>query len=370
MYALIRTLLFRLDAETSHRLIFALLRVLYHVPGFAGLLRALYARRTPKLPVRLLGIEFTNPVGLAAGLDKNAELIRAFADMGFGWVEAGTVTPRPQAGNPRPRLFRLTDNRAIINRMGFNNAGLPIFLQNLRRHGRPCPVGINIGKNKDTPDAQAIGDYLTGLRAAYNDADYITINISSPNTPGLRALQEEAPLAALLAALKQEQATLAGLHGRYVPIVLKIAPDLADEAIDTIARQLLVHRMDAVIATNTTVERPGLAHEPRARETGGLSGAPLRARATEVIRRLHATLRGEIPIIGVGGVSNAGDAWEKLVAGADLIQLYSAFIYRGPAVVHEIVRGLAGRMRTRGAVSLAEAVAKARVENSLPEKRP
>ncbi len=362
MYALIRPLLFRLDAETSHRLIFVLLRVLYSVPGFAGLLRALYARRTPKLPVKLLGIEFANPVGLAAGLDKNAELIRAFADMGFGWVEAGTVTPRPQPGNPRPRLFRLTDDRAIINRMGFNNAGLAVFLHNLRGHGHPCPVGINIGKNKDTPDAQAIDDYLAGLRAAYGDADYITINISSPNTPGLRALQEEAPLAALLAALKQEQTALASRHDRYVPIALKIAPDLADEAVDTIARQLLAHRLDAVIATNTTVERPGLAHAPQARETGGLSGAPLRPRATEVIRRLRATLQGKIPIIGVGGVGNADEAWEKLVAGADLIQLYSAFIYRGPVVVREIVRGLAARTRTQGAASLAEAVARARAE--------
>jgi len=362
VYALIRPLLFRLDPETSHRLIFILLRILYRFPGFGGLMRTFNANRTPKLPVKLFGIEFTNPVGLAAGLDKNAELIGAFADMGFGWVEAGTVTPRPQPGNPRPRLFRLTDNRALINRMGFNNAGLSVFIHNLRGHDRPCPVGVNVGKNKDTPDTNAIDDYLTSLRATYTYAGYIAINISSPNTPGLRALQEEAPLAALLAALKQEQAALASLHGRYLPIALKIAPDLADEAIDTIARLLLAHRMDAVIATNTTVERPGLAHEPRAREAGGLSGAPLRARATEVIRRLHATLQGKVPIIGVGGVSNAEDAWEKLVAGADLIQIYSAFIYRGPAVVREIVQGLAKKVHAQGAKSLAEAVARARAE--------
>ncbi|MDH4133192.1 MAG: quinone-dependent dihydroorotate dehydrogenase [Gammaproteobacteria bacterium] len=362
MYALIRPLLFRLDPETSHRLTFLLLRFLYRLPGFAVLLRKLNAGRTPRLPVTVFGIEFANPVGLAAGLDKNAELIPALAAMGFGWVEAGTVTPRPQSGNPRPRLFRLEDDRAIINRMGFNNAGLTAFLHNLRGHERSCPVGINLGKNKDTPEANAVDDYLIGLRAAYAYADYITINISSPNTPGLRSLQEEAPLAALLGAIKQEQTALAGLHGRYVPIALKIAPDLADEAIDTIARLLLAHKMDAVIATNTTVERPGLAHEPRARETGGLSGAPLRSRATEVIHRLYVMLQGRIPIIGVGGIGTAAEAWEKLVAGADLLQLYSAFIYRGPAVVREIVQGLAAKTIALGATSLAEAVALARTQ--------
>lgn len=360
MYSLIRRLLFALDAERSHDLTLAMLRAAYRVPGARALARGCYAGRTPSLPVEVMGLRFPNPLGLAAGLDKDARCLAPLLDFGFGFLELGTVTPRPQPGNPRPRLFRLARHAAIINRMGFNSSGLDVFLANLAAQPRRGLIGINLGKNKLTPDAQAIDDYLAGLRAVYAHADYVTLNISSPNTPGLRALQDEAPLAALLAALKQEQRRLAQSHGRQVPIALKIAPDLDDNGVDAIARLLVEHHMDAVIATNTTISRPGLEQEPLARESGGLSGAPLRAASTQVIRRLHATLQGRIPIIGVGGIGNADDAWEKLVAGADLLQLYTAFIYRGPGVVGEIVRGLAAKVRTQGATSLADALRRAR----------
>ena len=360
MYSLIRPLLFALDAERSHDLTLGLLRAACRVPGARALLRQCYAERTPSLPVDVMGLRFPNPVGLAAGLDKEARCLAPLHDFGFGFLELGTVTPQPQPGNPKPRLFRLTRHAAIINRMGFNSSGLAVFLANLAAQPRRGLIGINLGKNKLTPDAQAVDDYLTGLRAVYAHADYLTLNISSPNTPGLRTLQDEVPLAALLAALKNEQTILTRAHGRHVPIALKIAPDLDDNGVDAIARLLLEHNMDAVIATNTTIARPGLEHEPQAREAGGLSGHPLRALSTHVICRLYATLQGRIPIIGVGGISNADDAWEKLVAGANLVQLYTAFIYRGPGVVSEIVRGLAEKVRAHGAANLAEALRRAR----------
>ena len=360
VYSLIRPLLFALDAERSHNLTLGLLQAAYRIPGAHALVRRGYASRTPSLPVDIMGLRFPNPVGLAAGLDKEAHCLAPLHDFGFGFVELGTVTPLPQPGNPRPRLFRLARHAAIINRMGFNSAGLSAFLENLAAQPRRGVIGINLGKNKLTPDALAIDDYLTGLRAVYAHADYVTLNISSPNTPGLRALQDEAPLDALLGALKREQRQLAQTHGRLVPIALKIAPDLDDTGIDAIARLLLAHHMDAVIATNTTITRPGLEQEPRAHEAGGLSGRPLRALSTQVIRRLHASLQGRIPIIGVGGVGNADDAWEKLVAGADLIQLYTAFIYRGPGIVSEIVRGLAEKVRAYDTTSLSDALRRAR----------
>ena len=356
MYPLIRPLLFALDPERSHDLTLGLLRL----PGATAALHRLYGAQVPPLPVEIMGLRFPNPLGLAAGLDKDACAVAPLAAMGFGFLELGTVTPRPQAGNPRPRLFRLPARQAMINRMGFNSAGLDQFLANLGRGPRPGIVGINLGKNKDTPADEAVDDYVRGLRAVYAHADYVTVNVSSPNTPGLRDLQGEAVLGTLLAALKAEQTTLASHHGRHVPIALKIAPDLADDAIDAIARLLLHHRLDAVVATNTTVTRPGLEAEPQARESGGLSGAPLRTRSTEVIRRLHATLGGRLPIIGAGGVFSAEDAWEKLVAGADLVQIYSALIYRGPGIVRSIVAGLADKMRERQSASLAAAVAAAR----------
>lgn len=359
-YRLLRPVLFRFDPETIHHLTLRALHGLYALPGGGALARAVLRPHVPPLPVRLMGIDFANPVGLAAGLDKNAQCAPALADLGFGFLELGTVTPRPQPGNPRPRLFRLERHHAIVNRMGFNNVGVAQFLNNLARGGRPCPIGVNIGKNKDTPNAQAVDDYLAALRAVYPHADYVAVNISSPNTPGLRALQEGGQLERLLAALKTEQERLRSAHGCYVPIALKIAPDLDDEQIAEIARLLIAHAFDAVIATNTTVARPGLEGEPLAREPGGLSGRPLKALSTAVIGKLYAHLRGRVPIIGVGGIESAEDAWEKLVAGAEAVQIYSALIYEGPAVIAHIVTGLAERVRASGCATLAEALARAR----------
>lgn len=358
MYDLVRPLLFLLDPETGHRLALAALST----PGVPGVLRALYGRRVPALPVETMGLRFSNPVGLAAGLDKDAECLAGLAALGFGFLELGTVTPRPQPGNPPPRLFRLPRARALVNRLGFPSAGLETFVARLQRAGRPpCVLGVNLGKNRDTPNDQAAADYTAGLRAVYPHADYVAINVSSPNTPGLRTLQEGQALAQLLAALKAEQTALAAQHGRYVPLALKIAPDLDDHQIAEIAELVRAYRLDAIIATNTTLDRPaGLARESPANEAGGLSGAPLAPRSTEVIRRLFAHLDGEIPIIGVGGIMNAEDAWEKLLAGATLVQVYTGLIYEGPSLVGEIVRGLESKCRALGAATLAEAVAKAR----------
>jgi len=359
-YRLLRPLLFRLPAETSHRLIFTLLGFFYRLPGAGALVRTLFVRRLPALPISVMGLHFSNPVGLAAGMDKNAEHIRPLSDFGFGFIEVGTVTPRPQPGNPGPRMFRLTRHAAIINRMGFNNVGVYRMITNLVRQGKPCPVGINIGKNRDTPVERAVEDYLSALQAVYGHADYVAVNISSPNTAGLRELQNEEHLDALLRALKAEQASLAEKHGRYVPIALKIAPDLDDSQIAAIASRVLEHRFDAVIATNTTVTRPGLAEEPLAAQTGGLSGRPIKLLSTEIIRKLYTQLQGNVPIMGVGGIENADDAWEKLVAGADLIQVYTGFIYDGPCIVQAIMSGLAERLHASGGNNLTEAVAHAR----------
>jgi len=359
MYKLLRPLLFALDPETSHALSFGLLRGAYRVPGLAQLTHACVAQKIPPLPVEVMGLRFPNPLGLAAGLDKNAEYLQPLADFGFGWLELGTVTPRPQPGNPRPRLFRFPEQAAIINRMGFNNAGVEAFLANLRAQPRPCLLGINIGKNRDTPAERAIADYLTMLRAVYAYADYVAVNISSPNTPGLRALQEGEALEPLLAALKREQAVLAGRHGRRVPLALKIAPDLDDAQIGVIAQLVEQHGFEAVIATNTTLTRPGLP-AALAVESGGLSGRPLKDLSTAVIRKLYACLQGRVPIVGVGGVGSAQDAWEKLAAGADLVQIYSALIFQGPGVAHSIVAGLAERVRAAGKPGLREALAQTR----------
>jgi len=364
LYRLLRPLIFRLPAETSHRLTFSLLRLFYRLPGAGVLTRSLFARHPAALPVTVMGLDFSNPVGLAAGLDKNAEYVQPLSDFGFGFLELGTVTPRPQPGNPKPRMFRLPRQAALINRMGFNNVGAGKFLVNLAAQGKPCPLGVNIGKNRDTPLEQAADDYLAVLNAVYRLADYVAVNISSPNTAGLRDLQEEENLEALLRALKNEQAALAEKHGRYVPIALKIAPDLDDARIDAIARLVQEHKFDAVIATNTTITRPGLADDPPARQSGGLSGRPLKAPATEVIRKLYGRLQGAVPIIGVGGIENTEDAWEKLVAGADLVQIYTALIYEGPCVVQAIARGLAERVRASGCATLAQAVAQARREKT------
>lgn len=330
MYPLVRSALFRLDAETAHDLALAALARL-------GDGTRLLAGAVPRRPRVVMGIEFPNPVGLAAGLDKNGVAIAGLAALGFGFIEIGTVTPRPQPGNPRPRLFRLPQAEALINRFGFNNRGVDHLVGQVRTAGYRGVLGINIGKNKDTPNEHALDDYLACLRKVYAHAGYVTVNISSPNTPGLRDLQYGESLDQLLMALKAEQARLADRHGGYVPLALKIAPDLADADIPVIAEALARAGIDAVIATNTTLDRRAVAGLPHADETGGLSGAPLVTRSTEVIRRLATALDGRLPIIGVGGILSGADARAKIDAGASLVQFYTGLIYRGPALIREAV---------------------------------
>jgi dihydroorotate dehydrogenase len=336
LYELARPLLFHMDPETAHGLALPSFRLLHRLglPGLPG--RALAGRR-----VRTMGLEFPNPVGLAAGLDKDGEFVDALAAFGFGFLEVGTVTPRPQPGNPRPRMFRIVEREAIINRMGFNSAGVAQVAKNLQRARYDGILGVNIGKNFDTPNERAAEDYVACLEQVYPLASYVTVNISSPNTRGLRQLQQADELGALLATLAQTRDRLARSHQRRVPLAVKIAPDLDDEEIAAIARALVDHGIDAAIATNTTVSRKGVEGLPHADEAGGLSGAPLRPLATAAIRRLGAALKGRLPIIGVGGIMSAADAREKLDAGASLVQVYTGLVYRGPELVHEVVAGLA-----------------------------
>ena len=340
LYRAMRPFLFGLDPELAHRLSLASLDALHRL----GLSR-LVTGAAPKLPVRAMGLEFPNPVGLAPGLDKNGEHIDALASLGFGYLEIGCVTPRPQPGNPRPRLFRLPEAEAIINRMGFNNAGADRVVENIRRSRYRGILGINIGKNFDTPIERAAEDYVACLRKVYPVAGFVTANISSPNTKDLRSLQGGGELDALLEAIMRERDALARTHGRSVPLAVKIAPDLDDAAIEALAGRLLAHRVDAVIATNTTVSRQGVEHLPHGREQGGLSGAPLKSRSTTVIAALERVLKGRLPIVGVGGIASTADAREKLDAGATLVQLYTALLYRGPEVVGRIVRGLAAEAK-------------------------
>ena len=335
-YSLIRPLLFRLNPEWAHHLTLSGIR-LAHSAG----LSILYAHAQVNDPVDLFGLRFTNRVGLAAGLDKNGEAIDALAAMGFGFVEVGTVTPRAQPGNPAPRMFRLPQAQALINRMGFNNDGLDAFLRNVRRSHRPVPIGLNIGKNASTPLEQALDDYRLGLQGVYAHADYVSVNISSPNTRNLRQLQSDTALHALLKGLTDERERLRQQHGKTVPMLLKIAPDLEQGDIDMIADQLQEHGMDGVIATNTTVSRDAVAGLAHAEELGGLSGAPVRTASSRVISRLRQRLGRSFPIIGVGGILRAEDAVEKLHAGADLVQLYTGLIYRGPGLVRECALALA-----------------------------
>ena len=328
-YSLARPLLFALDAEAAHELTIAGLH------RFGCLLPEPPAPRGA--PIRVMGLDFPNRVGLAAGLDKNGEAIDGLAKLGFGFLEIGTVTPRPQPGNPKPRLFRLPEQRAIINRMGFNNHGVAALLGNVRAAKYQGILGINIGKNADTPIERAADDYLACLDQVYALASYVTVNISSPNTKNLRQLQGGDELDALLGALKARQAQLADKHGRYVPLALKIAPDLDAEQIAQIAAALRRHRIDAVIATNTTLGREGVEASPHAKETGGLSGAPLFEKSTAVVAALAQALAGELPIIAAGGILDGEKARAKLAAGAALVQIYSGLIYRGPELVRECV---------------------------------
>jgi dihydroorotate dehydrogenase len=328
-YCLLKPFVFALDPETAHELAIAGMRTVGTLMPGGGPL--------PATPTRVMGIDFPNRIGLAAGLDKNGECIDALSAWGFGFLEIGTVTPRPQPGNPKPRMFRLPKVEGIINRMGFNNHGIDALIGNVKAARYMGVLGINIGKNADTPIERAADDYLIGLEKAYAHASYVTVNISSPNTKNLRALQGESELDALLGALKARQAGLAQQHGRHVPLALKIAPDLDDAQIANIADALRRHRIEAVIATNTTLDRAKVAGQPHAEETGGLSGAPLFEASTAVVRKLATALAGEVPIIAVGGVMDGTKAKAKLDAGAQLVQVYSGLIYRGPELVKDCV---------------------------------
>ena len=339
MYSLIRPLLFCLEPEAAHRLTFGALRTFDRL----GLVPA-----APPAPAEcartVMGIRFPNPVGLAAGLDKNGECIDSLARLGFGFIEVGTVTPRPQPGNPRPRMFRLPAAQAVINRLGFNNEGADRLVENVVRARYRGVLCINIGKNADTPLERAADDYVTCLRKVHPVASYVTVNISSPNTENLRRLQVASALDALLSALKTESRALAARHGKTVPLAVKVAPDLEPSQVEAIAASLLRHAIDAVIATNTTVTREGVAGLPHEHETGGLSGAPLATRATAVVRQLAQALGGKIPVIGAGGIMSGAGAREKVAAGASLVQVYTGLIYRGPALVLECIEALCARV--------------------------
>ncbi len=339
LYKLTRPLLFSLDAEAAHELTLAALQR-GHDLGIASWI----APRVDPLPVSVMGLQFSNPVGLAAGLDKTAAHIDALGSLGFGFIEAGTVTPRPQPGNPKPRMFRLTRSQALINRLGFNNEGADQFVANVHRQrtfrDRGGIVGLNIGKNADTPIEHALEDYRTCLRRVYDDADYVAVNVSSPNTKELRSLQSARQLDGLLTGLTEERKRLEDRHDKRVPIAVKIAPDLSDSSIPQIADQLVEHQMDAVIATNTTIERGNVSGLKYANELGGLSGRPLTERATQVVHLLARHLQGALPIIGVGGIMSGSDAVEKIRAGASLVQLYTGFIYSGPDLVAECVEAI------------------------------
>ncbi|MDD1611546.1 MAG: quinone-dependent dihydroorotate dehydrogenase [Methylococcaceae bacterium] len=335
LYPLLRPLLFKLNPETAHGVTLKLL----DLASASGVSRLLYPEVRTEA-VEVMGLTFKNPVGLAAGLDKNGDHIDALAALGFGFIEIGTVTPRPQPGNPQPRLFRLPEHQAIINRMGFNNLGVDHLIEQVRQADYQGILGINIGKNFDTPIEQAVDDYLTGFRKVYPSASYVTINISSPNTKNLRQLQQGEELKTLLSVLKEEQFKLAEKHLRYVPVVVKIAPDLNDEEIVQIARLLVGFAIDGVIATNTTLDRNSIAGHPLASEAGGLSGAPVREKSTHVVSVLASELNGRCPIIAAGGILSAEDAAEKIAAGARLVQIYSGLIYQGPQLIAECVHRL------------------------------
>ncbi|HEX7349288.1 MAG TPA: quinone-dependent dihydroorotate dehydrogenase [Rhodanobacteraceae bacterium] len=343
MYPQLRPLLFMLEAEAAHGLtLYAL-----DVAERSNLMRLVAQPPPADLPVRAFGIDFPNPVGLAAGLDKNGAHIDALGALGFGFIEVGTVTPRPQPGNPKPRLFRLPEHEAIINRMGFNNAGVDALARNVEKSHWRGVLGINIGKNKDTPNTDAAKDYLACLERVYPLASYVTVNVSSPNTPGLRELQQGDALRRLVATLVDARERLATQHGARKPLLLKIAPDLDDQQMDAIATTLLDSSIDGLICTNTTIDHAGVAGAMYANEAGGLSGKPLFDAATEVLRGMAARLAGKLPLVGVGGVLSGSDAADKLSAGATLVQIYSGLIYRGPWLVTECVEEI---RRQRGDV--------------------
>ncbi len=334
-YPFVRKALFQLDPERAHEFTFQQLRRITGTP-----FEALVRQKVPAKPVNCMGLTFKNPLGLAAGLDKDGECIDALGAMGFGSIEIGTVTPRPQPGNDKPRLFRLVDAEGLINRMGFNNLGVDNLIENVKKAHYDGVLGINIGKNKDTPVEQGKDDYLICMDKIYPYAGYIAINISSPNTPGLRTLQYGEALDDLLIAIKNKQNDLQKIHQKYVPIAVKIAPDLSEEELIQVADSLVRHNIDGVIATNTTLDRSLVQGMKNCDQTGGLSGRPLQLKSTEIIRRLSQELNGHLPIIGVGGIDSVIAAREKIAAGATLVQIYSGFIFKGPPLIKEIVSNI------------------------------
>ncbi len=334
-YPLVRHFLFKLDPEVVHELTIHQLAWMGGTP-----LEVFFRNKLPSRPIEVMGLKFDNPVGLAAGLDKDGDAIDAFGAMGFGFIEVGTVTPRPQSGNDKPRIFRVIPAQGIINRMGFNNKGVDNLIENVKKSHYKGILGINIGKNKDTPIENGKDDYLICMDKVYDYAGYIAVNISSPNTPNLRQLQYGEAFDDLLNSLKERQKELAEKHKKYVPLAVKIAPDLSPEELKQVAEALLRHKIDGVIATNTTLDREMIHDMPHAAETGGLSGRPLQNKSTEIIRSLHQYLKGQIPIIGVGGIDSAMAAREKIQAGAELVQIYSGFIYNGPDLVKNIVNNI------------------------------
>lgn len=334
-YPLVRHFLFKLDPEVVHELTIHQLAWMGGTP-----LEVFFRNKLPSRPIEVMGLKFDNPVGLAAGLDKDGDAIDAFGAMGFGFIEVGTVTPRPQSGNDKPRIFRVIPAQGIINRMGFNNKGVDNLIENVKKSHYKGILGINIGKNKDTPIENGKDDYLICMDKVYDYAGYIAVNISSPNTPNLRQLQYGEAFDDLLNSLKERQKELAEKHKKYVPLAVKIAPDLSPEELKQVAEALLRYKIDGVIATNTTLDREMIHDMPHAAETGGLSGRPLQNKSTEIIRQLHEYLKGQIPIIGVGGIDSAMAAREKMQAGAELVQIYSGFIYNGPDLVKNIVNNI------------------------------
>ncbi|MBO1271360.1 quinone-dependent dihydroorotate dehydrogenase [Shewanella sp. 4t3-1-2LB] len=338
-YKLAQKVMFQMDPEMAHNFAMTGLKATANNP-----LNCFYAQKIATAPVEFMGVTFPNPVGLAAGMDKDGEAIDAFAAMGFGHIEVGTVTPRPQPGNDKPRLFRIKPAKAIINRMGFNNKGVDNLVKNLLARKSKAVVGVNIGKNKDTPVEQGKDDYLICMDKVYPYADYIAVNISSPNTPGLRTMQYGELLEDLLASLKIKQKVLAEQYKKYVPVALKIAPDLSKDEIEKIADALIRNKFDGVIATNTTLSRDGVSGLANSNETGGLSGKPLNELSTKVIRQLAQCLNGQVPILGCGGILSAQDAMTKLDAGAQLVQIYSGFIYQGPKLIEDIIEAYRSRI--------------------------
>ena len=360
LYSFVKPALFALDPEAAHDLA---------MTGFATISKSRFATRqlerangdcVPDLPLSCMGIQFRHPIGLAAGLDKDAQAFPAFSALGFSGVEMGTVTPKPQPGNDKPRMFRLVEDQAIINRMGFNSGGVDAFLSNLNKTHVTAVAGINVGKNAATPIEEASSDYVSAMQRVYSQADYITANISSPNTKSLRDLQNANFLDNLLLDIKRAQLKCEKVHGRYVPIALKVAPDLEPDEIETIAELVISHKFDALIATNTTIARPDSLRSVHKAETGGLSGQPVKDMSTDCIREFYSHLQGRVQIIGVGGIKTAEDAWEKLVAGADYLQIYSQFIYEGPAMIKRIVKGLQQKVQQGNYSSIEEAVKAAR----------